>query len=439
MDLYAKTSPSKLFFTVAVPGIISMLVSSLWGVFEGILVARYVGKLAFAAVNIGIPIVYINFCLADMIGVGSSVPISILLGKKDEEGANNYFTCSCILIFVTGIFMGVLLIITAPLLVRMMGASGELARLATIYIRVYAMCSPITTIVFALDNYLRICGKINTSLFLNIAMTIIIIVLLFIFLPVLEYGIFGDAIAVSLGMSICTIVGLIPFVSGKLQLKFCKPKFSLKMIKTIIINGSPAFLSNIASRLTAIRMNIILIRIGGAEAVSIYGVLVYTDEIMQPILYGVCDSLQPAIGYNYGANDIKRVKNIVLSSMISCALISIIGGVVIYSFADIITPLFLHNGSVSMIALCCDALKLFSITYLTKWFGFSIQSFMVAIGKSIQAAILSIANALIFPMILLLVLWPMGLNGIWLNTPITSLLVSALAGVFLYRLKRGIL
>lgn len=439
MDLYAKTSPSKLFFTVAVPGIISMLVSSLWGVFEGILVARYVGKLAFAAVNIGIPIVYINFCLADMIGVGSSVPISILLGKKDEEGANNYFTCSCILIFVTGIFMGVLLIITAPLLVRMMGASGELARLATIYIRVYAMCSPITTIVFALDNYLRICGKINTSLFLNIAMTIIIIVLLFIFLPVLEYGIFGDAIAVSLGMSICTIVGLIPFVSGKLQLKFCKPKFSLKMIKTIIINGSPAFLSNIASRLTAIRMNIILIRIGGAEAVSIYGVLVYTDEIMQPILYGVCDSLQPAIGYNYGANDIKRVKNIVLSSMIACALISIIGGVVIYSFADIITPLFLHNGSVSMIALCCDALKLFSITYLTKWFGFSIQSFMVAIGKSIQAAMLSIANALIFPMILLLVLWPMGLNGIWLNTPITSLLVSALAGVFLYRLKRGIL
>ena len=435
MTLYTKTSPPRLFFIVAVPGIISMFVSSLWGLFEGIMVAQCVGKMAFAAVNIGIPIVFINFCLADLIGVGSSVPISILLGKKDEDGANNYFTCSCILIFLTGIFMGVFLCTTAPILVKLMGASGELAELATLYIRIYAVCSPFTTITFALDNYLRICGKIKTSLFVNVAMTIIIAILLVVFLPVLGYGVGGAAFAVSLGMAVCAIAALLPFALGKLQLKFCKPHFRLQMVKQIISSGSPIFLSNVASRLTAILMNIVLLKIGGAAAVSVYGVLVYTGEVMQPILYGACDSLQPAIGYNYGAGNKKRVRAIGTCGLISCAVISIIGGAFIYLFPDIIAPLFLHNSDKELLSLCCHALQLFSITYLTRWFGFAIQSFLIAIDKSGPAAMLSVTNAFLFPVILLVVLWPMGLNGLWLNMPVTSLMVSILAGIFLYRLK----
>lgn len=248
-----------------------MFVSSLWGLFEGIMVAQFVGKMAFAAVNIGIPIVFINFCLADLIGVGSSVLISILLGEQDEDGANNYFTCSCIMIFLTGVLMEGFLCVTAPILVKLMGASGELADLVSMYIRIYVVCSPFTTITFALDNYLRICGKIKTSLFVNVVMTAIIAVLLVIFLPVLGYGVGGTAIAVSLGMAICAIVSLIPFALGKYQLKFCKPRFCLQMVKQIISSGSPIFLSNVASRLIAILMNAVLLKIGGAAAVSVYG------------------------------------------------------------------------------------------------------------------------------------------------------------------------
>ncbi|MGC4018747.1 MAG: MATE family efflux transporter [Muricomes sp.] len=156
-NLYTKTSPLRLFFIVAVPGAISMIASSLWGLFDGIFIGQILGETAFAALNLGLPLVMINFSLADLIGLGAAVPISIALGKKQEQEANNYFTCACLLILATGIGMGAILYFTAPMLIRLMGADGELAEQAVIYIQVYAMYSPLTTVVFAVDNFLRIC------------------------------------------------------------------------------------------------------------------------------------------------------------------------------------------------------------------------------------------------------------------------------------------
>lgn len=438
MTLYTETPPVKLFLLVAIPGIISMLASSLWGLFEGIMVAQYAGKLAFAAVNLGLPIIFINFCLADLIGVGSSVSISIFLGRKDEQAANNYFTCACIMIFLTGIFMGLLLFFSAPFIVGCMGASGELAELAIRYIRIYAVLSPFTTITFALDNYLRICEKIKGSLLVNVAMSIFIAIFLVFFLVVLDWGVAGAALAVSLGMLVCAAGALLPFVLGRLRLKFCKPRFSVQMVKHIVGSGSPIFLSNVASRLTAVLINIVLLKIGGATAVSVYGVLVYVGEVMQPILYGVSDSLQPAIGYNYGAGNMHRVRSIGACVLVSCGIVSLVGAGVIFFCSEAIALMFIDSEETELFALCSYALKLFSITYLSRWFGFVAQSFFVAIDKAVPAAILSVMNAFVFPVLILLVLWPMGLDGIWLNIPLSSLLVSVLAGIIFYNLKNNI-
>ena len=138
-----------------------MLASALYQTIDGIFVGRFLGSTAFAAVNLAMPFVIINFSLADLIGVGSAVPISICLGKKQEKEANNLFTCACLMIVSTGVLIGAALFAAAPFLIRFMGAEGEFADFAVQYIRVYAISSPITTIVFAMDNFLRICGIIR--------------------------------------------------------------------------------------------------------------------------------------------------------------------------------------------------------------------------------------------------------------------------------------
>ena len=260
--MFATMAPWKLFFVVALPGMVSMFAMSIYSIIEGVFIGQKLGELAFAAVNIAMPIVMINFSLADLVGVGASVPISIALGKKEEKTANNIFTCSVLLIFFLSLLMGTIMFFAAKPLASFMGADASLLETSAKYIRTYALCSPLTSIFFAMDNYLRISGYIKTSMVINVLSNVVTIGLLTFFLLGLEMDVTGSALATCISMCLCSVTAMIPFVRGKALLKFVKPKFSLKMLKSIAACGSPVFLNNIAGRVTSILMNISLMTLG---------------------------------------------------------------------------------------------------------------------------------------------------------------------------------
>lgn len=436
VKLFSETAPLKLFFTASVPGIISMLASALYQTLDGVFVGRYLGETAFAALNLAMPFVIINFSLADLIGVGSAVPISVCLGKKEKAKADNIFTCACLMIISTGALIGAILFISAPALISLMGARGVFAELAVQYLRVYAICSPVTTIIFAVDNFLRICGYIiRGSMFLNVIMSLLSAVLEFIFLGIFRFGIWGAALATCIGMIICALAAFVPFFRGKALLRFRRPVFGVKIIRQTIAYGSPNFLNNIAGRITSILMNAILVRLGGETAVSVYGILMFADGFIQPILYGMCDSLQPAVGYNWGAGKISRVRKIEKCCFTASAVVSVISVFVIAFFPNQITALFMNDAGPEISELSVKALKLFSLTYITRWFSFAVQSYMLAIEKPVPASLISLSTALIFPVIFIVILWPLGLTGIWLNFAATSVLAAVLAFILLKRLS----
>lgn len=434
--LFAKTPPVKLFFIAAIPGAVSMLASALYGLLDGIFVGQFLNETAFAALNLAFPFVVINFSLADLIGLGSAVPIAISLGKKEEQEANNIFSCACIMIVATGALIGGILYASAPALIGMLGAEGELAHMAVQYMRVYAICSPVTTIVFAMDNYLRICGQIKRSFTLNILMAVIGAVLEFTFLFVFKWGIWGAALATCSGMLICALLALYPFLRSRLQLRFCRPRFSLDLIRQIITCGSPNFLNNIAGRITSILMNIVLLDMGGPSAVSIYGILMYLGEIVQPILYGVCDSLQPAVGYNWGAGNYGRVKAIEKCCFTASAIVSVTATIIMLVIPEQLSSLFIKDPTQSFLTEAGTALQLFSLTYITRWFSFATQSYMIAVDKPVPASIISVSTALMFPLILIGALWPLKLTGLWLNSTVTAALAGILAVIVMLKFRK---
>ncbi|MBO8469081.1 MAG: MATE family efflux transporter [Spirochaetes bacterium] len=435
-ELFVKTKTRKLFFRAAIPGAIGMLASAMYQTLDGVYVGKFLGATAFASVNLAMPFVIINFAIADLIGVGSSVPISISLGEGKKETADRIFSLSCVLIVFFGILMGLFMYILAPFFMKMMGADGEFASQAVMYLRTYAVMSPVSTMVFASDNYLRICGKIHTSMCLNIFLSVFCAVVELVFLGVFGFGIWAAAFASCLGMAITASISLLQFRKGRLALSFVRPVFSFSIVKKIFACGLPSFLNNIAGRLTSIVMNMILVRLGGQNAVSVYGVLMYADGIILPIMYGSCDSLQPAVGYNWGAGYPSRVRGIekfcfstsFLLCMLAFLACSFIPGFIVSSFI---------SGEIPPYAV--GAVTIFAFTYLTRWISFSTQSFMLALEKSLYATIISISMAFIFPMILLLSLEWMGLDGIWLNFPLTSLLGAILSAVILLRVRKDIM
>lgn len=444
--MYATMRPWKLFFIVALPGMVSMFAMSIYSIVEGIFIGQILGEEAFAAVNIAFPLVMINFSLTDLIGVGASVPISISLGKGDRETANNVFSCSVIMIFIASIAMGSIMFFAAEPLARMMGADDVLLTTSVKYLRTYALCSPLSTIFFAMDNYLRISGFVKTSMVINIFCNLFTIGLLSFFLLVLNMDVVGSALATSLSMCTCSIIAIMPFLMKKTLLKFVKPKFHLGMFKQITACGSPIFLSNISGRITSILMNISLMSLGvkafgeggGTTAVAVYAVLMYSSDLCWPLLYGISDSLAPALGYNWGAENYTRVKKIVKCAYIGTGTVGLISTSILFFFSGTVASLFANANDAMLLEVSTRAIKLFCFTYLFRWIAVTTQSYLSAIEKPVHATIMSVAVALVFPVILLGALWKFGLDGIWFNFVGVNFLATILAGILLIRLYREI-
>ena len=445
-EMYAKMNPWRLFFVVAMPGMISMFAMSVYSIFEGIFIGQILGEGAFAAINIAMPLVMINFSLADLIGVGASAPISIALGKKEHRTANNVFSCSVIMIFIVSIIMGCIMFFAAEPLAKLMGADGVLLDTSVKYLRTCALCSPLAALFFAMDNYLKISGFVKTSMMINIGCNLLTLGLLTFFLLVCNMDVVGSALAVSLSMSVCSIIAMIPFVAKKALLKFSKPQFNLPMLKQIAACGSPIFLNNVSGRISSILINISLITLGaqalgeggGQTAVAVYAVLMYSSDLCWPLLYGIADSLSPALGYNWGAEDYGRVKKIAKCSYIGTAIVGFVSTSLLFFFPDVIASWFVNATDIRLLEMSTRAIRLFCLAYIFRWIGVSTQSYFSAIGKPLEATIMSLGTAFVFPTVLLGALWSFGLDGIWFNFVGVNVLTSIVSAVLLARLMREI-
>ncbi len=446
-EMYASMSPWRLFFKVALPGMISMFAMSIYSVVEGIFIGQTLGEGAFAAINIAMPLVMINFSLADLIGVGASAPISVALGRNDKETANNVFSCSVIMIFIASLVMGAIMFFAAEPLAKMMGADDVLLDTSVRYLRTCALCSPLSSIFFAMDNYLRISGFVKTSMVINVCSNLLTIGLLTFFLLVCGMDVVGSALSVSVSMSACSIVAMIPFVRKKALLKFVRPRFSLALFRQITACGSPVFLSNVSGRVTSILMNISLMAVGaqvlgeaggGTTAVAVYAVLMYSSDLCWPLLYGIADSLAPALGYNWGAGDYGRVKKIAKCAYIGTGIVGLVSTSALFFFPDVIASWFANAEDAKLLEISAHAIRLFCFAYLFRWIAVTTQSLFSAIEKPLQATIMAIGVAFVFPVLLLGALWGFGLDGIWFNFVGVNALAAILAAVLLVFLAHEI-
>ena len=404
---FLETKPSRLFFRAAIPGAVGMIASNIYFSLEMLLVGRFLGQTAFAGGNLAMPLLLIAYAVADMIAVGSSIGIALRLGEGRREEADRIFTAAVISASVLGTLAAVLLTATGPFFFRLMGADAALTKEAMTYLGVYTIFMPLTCLVFVFDNYLRICGRVRFSMAMNIVLALL---------------------CLSLELSITCIICMLPFIRGKMSLRFVRLRFSMNVLKEIFTQGLPSFLNNMSGRITSILMNTLLLHLGGGMAVSIYGVFMNIDSIIVPGMYGVFDSLQPAIGYNWGAGRKERTARIARCCVIALAVMCLVFTALLELFPGQIFSLFLESGQ-DELQLAVHAISIMGLTYLVRWISYSCQSFSSAIGNNREATVLSICNALLFPMLMMFILRGTGLEGLWFVTPSAAVLTSIVAAV----------
>ena len=440
-QLFGTLSPTPLFFRLAIPSMISMAVTSLYTIADGVFVGYFIGAGALAAVNLVMPLIMMSFALSDMLAVGSSVQIAIRLGKRRNQEASSIFSFACGMILLLSVIIGVLAFIMAEGLVALLGADGQVAAMAVEYIRVYALFSPLIMIFFALDNYLRICGRIRYSMIMNVAISIANIALDALFIAGFGWGIGSAALASCLCLAVGTLLGLWPFIRGKMALHFVKSRLPLKTIGNIITNGSSEFFANISGSVCMVLFNTALMHLSGYLAVAAFSIVMYIDSIVKSILFGMGDALQPAISYNYGAASKKRVFALECRVQAAGFVISLSAMLLMFWKGDALIALFAQEDGAELLALSTQAMKLFALSYLVSWCAVVSSSFFTALDRPICSLVLSLCHTLVFPVLFLTVLpklW--GLDGVWLTSlgagSCSAVLAVSLIILVVWQLKR---
>lgn len=432
-EQFGTMEPKKLFLKLAIPSLISMLFSSLYMMADGIFVGKIIGSKALAAINLVFPIIMILFAVGDMIASGASVKIGIKLGEKNEKEASEIFSVALLFIFILNIIFAIIGLIFTKDIIFILIKDKELANLAYKFAYVFILFLPIIAPFFAIDNYLRICGKANMSMWINIAVSVLNIILDAIFIGYLKLGIEYAALASSLSMSIGTLILIYPFITKKVALKFTKPKIKIKEMLGIIYNGSSQFFSNISGSIMAIIMNSFLLYYGGAVGVAAYSIVMYIESLIVPMLFGMIDAVQPVFSYNYGAKNNKRIMTFFKITCTVALSISIVTMIIIFVFPDFLVRMFSSESDIAVIDMAKKALLLYAPSYLFTWFIMTVSGVLTGLEKATESIVLMSAESIILPLFSTLVLTQLiGVYGIFI-TPTISGAVSIVVSIILWR------
>ncbi len=432
------TLPLKtLFLKLAVPNIISTIFIAITTTVDGIVVGNYIGSHALAAINIFFPVIRIVFALSDMIAVGSSVKIGIRMGEKREKEASQIFASSVLGIVLLGVFVMIFAHFFLEDILRFLIADSVLVADIFAYAQGFLYFIPLIIPYFAVDNYLRLCGKAKYSMCVSIIAAVLNIGLDILFVGILGWGIASASFATAISMMTGSILSIFPFLTKQLTLRFCKPNLPFREWMGIIYNGSSEFFNSISGSLISLLINALLLRLGGPVAVASYAILMYIDCILIYILFGLNDAMQPAVSYNYGAGQYDRIWGLFRLVGWTTAIISALFMLVIFIAPDMLVQIFSNGEEVAVQTLSKKALLYFSPSYLFVWFITITSSFLTGLEKPKQSIMLMTARAIVCPLIFLFVLTPhLGVHGVFLMPVCSGVLVCILA---LYFWSRSIL
>lgn len=434
--MYGSMPVGRLFLRIAVPGMISMLVWSVCSIADGVFVGNVLGADALAAVNIAWPVITVATAVSDMIASGSSVRISMHLGNRNESEARIIFTRSVLMTLGFSLaFMLVGTLLSGPVM-GVLGADGHIAEMGAGYLAVFALFAPVSLLFFATDNYLRICGKVNLSMWINVLVAVLNIVLDALFLLVLHWDVWSAALATSLAMCVGAVISLVPFLRKYLVLRFVKGRMAPGTTRNILYNGSSTFFNSISGAVYMMFANWMLILVSGTDAVSAYGIMMYVNSVAISLFMGMAVSVQPALSYNHGSGDGVRVRDMCRVLTIASVLLAAAMFVAIEVFNTPLVHAFLGGNDPDVAVMAVHGMAIFTFSYLLSWVAVNVNQILTSVDRPRSSLIVGVLSQAVIPIGVMAAMSPLGLDGIWWSMVVSAVLSAAVSVVTMARVSR---
>lgn len=405
-----------------IPSVAMMILTSIYGVVDGLFVSNFVGKTPFAAVNLVIPFTMILGAFGFMLGTGGTALVAKTLGEGRQKEANRIF--SMLIYFALG--LGVLLTIFGIAVLRRivikMGADDAMLRHCMIYGRIVLLGIPFYMLQNMFQNFLIAAEKPQLGLIVTIAAGVTNMVLDALFIAVLGWGVAGAAVATALGQC---VGGLIPFVyfarKNSSRLALVKTKLLGGALLRACTNGSSELVSNISMSSVGMLYNAQLMKVAGENGVAAYGVILYVNFIFIAIYLGYAYGSAPIVAFNYGAGQKAELQNVLKKSLkllLGTGIVLLSIGVL---FAGVLSGLFVGYDA-QLYAMTVRGLRFYAVSFLLSGFNIFGSSFFTALNNGMVSAAISFLRTVVFEVAAVLIL-PLffGLDGVWCAITVAEL------------------
>ncbi len=429
---------AKRLIRFVMPSIIMMIFTSIYSVVDGLFVSNYVGKTAFAALNLIYPPLAMLGGLGFMIGTGGSAIVAMTLGEGKKDKANEYFS---FLIYVT-IAVGLTLTVVGFGVLRpiamLLGAQGRMLENCLVYGWIILAFQTAFMLQFVFQSFFVTAEKPKLGLAVTVAAGLTNVVLDYLLVGVFRFGLLGAAVATGMSQVVGGVLPLVYFAgkNGSL-LKLTKAKWNKWVLVKTCTNGSSELMSNISASVVNILYNYQLMLRAGENGVAAYGVMMYMSFVFSAVYLGYAVGCAPIISFHYGAANRDELKNLFRKSIGLNGAAGLFMIAAAQLAADPLMRIFVgYDGD--LFAMTRDGFRLYAMAFLITGLNIFGSAFFTALGNGGVSALISFLRTLVFQVLSVLILPVyLGVSGIWLAVVVAEVLSLAVtAGLLMVNRKK---
>ncbi len=422
----------RLLFQYAMPAIVAMTASSLYNIIDRAFIGHDVGPMGISGLAITFPFMNLSGAFGAAVGIGASTTISVKLGQKDYQTAEELLGNTVTLNLIVGFVFSIVCLVFLDPILRFFGASSQTLPYARSFMQVILAGNMVTHMYFGLNAVLRAASKPQQAMYATIFTVVMNIVLDVVFIRWWHWGIRGAALATVISQSMALIYQLKLFMNKHELLHLKRGIYRLKgnLVKNIIGIGISPFLMNVCAWVVVIFMNNQFVRYGGDWAIGSYGIANAIGTMFLMFIMGLNQGMQPIAGYNYGSQQTDRLQRVLNLALVSAVCIMTVGWLIAMIIPHYCARIFTDNET--LVNMSARAIRIDMFFFPFVGFQMVITNFFQCIGKVKISIFLSLSRQLLFLLPLLYVL-PMfyDIDGVWYSLPSSDLVASIIAGVMM--------
>ena len=396
------------------PSMVMMVFTSIYGVVDGVFISNFVGSDPFAAINLIMPFLMILGALGFMLGSGGSALVGFYLGMGQEKRANEIFSLLIYVLLGVGAALTVLGLLFLEPVARLLGADADLLPYCVRYGRIVLLGLIPFTLQNVFQSFLVTAERPHFGLYITVGAGVTNMVLDALLVAVIPLEVEGAAIATVISQCVGGILPLVYFARPNTsRLRLTRTHWELRPVLKSAANGSSEFMTNISMSIVTMLYNWQLMRLMGADGVTVFGIIMYVSFIFVALFLGYSMGSAPIVSFHYGAGNQEELRGlfrqsltIILSMSVGLTLLAIV-------LAKPLAMIFVSYDP-ALLSVTTRALAIYAVSYLLTGFNIYASSFFTALNDGLVSALISFARTLVFQVLAVLtlpLLWEA--DGIW--------------------------